>query len=127
MDGTKECRTLSCSNYCFLLNHEILLESHDYFLFTCFALRSPSHALRVLDEVGLVCVFTYQLPIYIGIDAYNCLFCMSKFFRRLSYQFFGTHRHAEVHEVNEGGSTPCLLRSTSGASKANAGEMVGTV
>src|SRR3989338_5153174 len=35
MDGTKECRTLSCSNYCFLLNHEILLESHDYFLFTC--------------------------------------------------------------------------------------------
>src|SRR3989344_5104704 len=98
-----------------LLKHTILLEPY-----TCFSI----FACRIL----IVCVcFTYQLPIYIGIDAYNFLFCMSKFFRRLSYKNFGTHRHAEVHEVNEGGPPPCLLRSTSGASKANAGAMVGTV
>src|SRR3989344_3752284 len=116
MEGTKECRTLSCSNYCFLLNHEILLESHDYFLFTCLPLHT--HCVCGACVILTNTLVMYCVQLYIQ---------FSKFFRRLSYKYFGTHRHAEVHEVNEGGSTPRLLRSTSGASKANAGAMVGTV
>src|SRR3989344_2133025 len=115
-----------------LLKHTILLEPYICFLFT---LRSSP----TVSEVGLPLPFVTTLDrrdeegLFAGNirlpDITNCLcvflltntlvmYCVqlyiqfSKFFRRLSYKYFGTHRHAEVHEVNEGGSTPRSLRAS---------------
>lgn len=64
-------------------------------------------ACRILIAV---CVFTYQLPIYIGIDAYNCIFS----FQSSSEDFhngFSVYP-AKLSRSRKHRATPCLLRST---------------